>query len=89
MIVEFIRKKSFEGGAGTFQGIFEEFLKSKSHKLVYFGQNVPWIYNQNLVQRPVQKTLFLQTQHRFLKEPLLARQVNRIQSERTPRALAS
>ncbi len=40
MIVEFIRKKSFEGGAGTFQGIFEEFLKSKSHKLVYFGQNV-------------------------------------------------
>ena len=36
MVIEFIRKKSFEGGAGTFQGIFEKYLKKKSHTLTYY-----------------------------------------------------
>ena len=40
MIIEFIRKKSFEGGAGTFQGIFENYLINKSCKLVYYGEKI-------------------------------------------------
>ena len=39
MIVQFIRKKSFEGGAGTFQSIFEKFLINKSCTLTYYGEN--------------------------------------------------
>ena len=40
MIVEFMRKKSFEGGAGTFQGILEDYLKNKSFNITYFGDKI-------------------------------------------------
>ena len=40
MIIEFMRKKSFEGGAGTFQGILENYLKKKSYRLTYFGDKI-------------------------------------------------
>ena len=40
MIIEFMRKKSFEGGAGTFQGILENYLKKKSYRITYFGDKV-------------------------------------------------
>jgi len=39
MIVQFIRKVSFEGGAGTFQSIFEKYLINKSCTLTYYGEN--------------------------------------------------
>ena len=38
MIIEFIRKKSPEGGAGSFQRIFENYLIEKSCKLVFYGE---------------------------------------------------